>query len=91
MLFGLLHRVAIVVIDLKESIILLVLYSCQICEENFADLLLFNLCSLYKCWASFIFVVLQANLQDMLTIAQRTCTLYCVLHFSCWLLAKLEQ
>ena len=34
MLFGLLHRVAIVFIDLKETIIFMVLYSLQICKTN---------------------------------------------------------
>ena len=34
MLFGLLHRMAIVLIDLKETIIFMVLYSCQICKTN---------------------------------------------------------
>ena len=35
MLFGLLHRMAIVLIDLKETIIFMVLYSCQICKTYF--------------------------------------------------------
>ena len=34
MLFGFLHRVAIVVIDLKETIIFIVLHSYQICRRN---------------------------------------------------------
>ena len=54
MLFGFLHRVTIAIIDLKETIIFMVLYSSQICKENYADLLLFNLCSLYKCCISYI-------------------------------------
>ena len=35
----------------------------------------FSICALYISAVSLIFVVLQPNLQDMLTIAQRTCTL----------------
>ena len=54
MLFGFLHRVTIAIIDLKETIIFMVLCSCQICKENYADLLLFNLCSLNKCCISYI-------------------------------------
>ena len=34
-----------------------------------------SICALYISAVSPIFVVLQPNLQDMLTIAQRTCTL----------------
>ena len=38
-----------------------------------------SICALYTSAVSPILVVLQPNLQDMLTIAQRTCTLHCVL------------
>ena len=83
MLFGFLHRVTIAINDLKEAIIFMVLCSCQICKimSNDADLLLFNLCSLNISAVFPIFVVLQPNLQGMLTIAQRTSTL----HFVCLL------
>lgn len=41
---------------LERNIIFMVLSSCQICKmmSNYADLLLFNLCSLYKCCISYI-------------------------------------
>ena len=49
----------------------------QICKGNYANLPgLFNLCSLYECCISYI--VWQPTLQDILTIAQRTCT-FCLL------------
>ena len=68
MLFGFLRRVTIAIIDLKETIIFMALCSCQTCKENYADISA----------VSPIFVVLQPNLQDMLTITQRTCTLHFV-------------
>ena len=92
MLFGFLHRVTIAVIDLKETIIFMVLYfmsnlSGKLCKSS---PLASSICALYISAVSPIFVVLQPNLQDMLTIAQRTCTLNFVflsaslLHLACF-------
>ena len=76
MLFGLLHRLTNAIIYLKETLYLWFylhvksVSSCQI-------MMIFSssTCALYTSAVSPIFVVLQPNLQDMLTIAQRTCKL----------------
>ena len=78
MLFGFLHRVTNAIIDLKETYLWCYLHvkfvrSCQI-TQIFSS----STCALYTSAVSPIFVVLQPNLQDMLTIAQRTCTLHFV-------------
>ena len=78
MLFGFLRRVTIAIIDLKETIIFMVLCSCQICKENYADLLLFNLCSLNKCCISYICCIAANFAGHNNNIAQRTCTLHFV-------------
>ena len=81
MLFGYLNRVAIIVIDLKESI-----------QVKFVRKIMrifsSSICALYTSSVPPIFVLLLPNLLDMLTIAQRINTLHCVfLYASLFLLA----
>ena len=77
MLFGFLRRVTIAIIALKETISLKFYVHTKFVRKI---LLIFfsSICAVYITAESPIFVVLQSNLQDMLTIAQRTCTLHFV-------------
>ena len=86
MLFGFLHRVTNAIIDLKETLYLWFylhvkfVRSCQI-KQIFSS----SSCVFYTSAASPIFVVLQPNLQDMLTIAQKNSyTAFCL--FICFTL-----
>ena len=97
MLFGFLHRVTIAidrvtiaVIDSRETIIFMVLRSCQICKE-IMQIFSSSICALCISAISPIFVVLQPNLQDMLAIVQKTCALHFVFSSSSLLLLACFQ
>ena len=76
MLFGLLHRLTNAIIYLKETLYLwFYLHVKSVRRCQIMQIFSSSTCALDTSAVSPIFVVLQPNLQDMLTIAQRTCTL----------------
>ena len=77
MLFGFLRRVTIVIIALKETISFMFYVHVKFVRKVM-QIFSSSICAVYITAESPIFVVLKPNLQDMLTIAQRTCTLHFV-------------